>query len=248
MYWGRPVIRREYLALRWRLVVFACYTLAVAFATFMFGVYVGMTDPAPAEDVVIQGVLPEIEERPYVEPAIEDGPATFQYANWTPEDYEKEINCMAMNIYFEARNESTQGQIAVALVTINRVLSEAYPGTVCEVVWEQRRSPKYKKMVAQFSWTLDGKPDRIENKRKWNNEILPLARAMLAEGSLLNFSDFTQGATHYHADYVDPWWNKKFTPIMKVDTHLFYRDEKVTPFIRASADGEAVAMKDQLDV
>jgi len=58
----------------------------------------------------------------------------------------KEIKCLADNIYFEARNESVKGQVAVASVTKNRVKSKHYPNTICKVVWEHR----------QFSWTLDG--------------------------------------------------------------------------------------------
>lgn len=98
---------------------------------------------------------------------------------WNPEDYDKEIECLAQNIYFEAKSESLKGQIAVGLVTINRVLSEKYPNTICEVVWQKRKHPKTGKWVAQFSWTWDGKHDNPRNKEAYE-QIELLASAMLA--------------------------------------------------------------------
>ena len=62
--------------------------------------------------------------------------------------------CLALNIYFEARNQPTSGQIAVAEVTLNRVASRNYPNTVCGVVKQSNKNG------CAFSWYCDGKSDK----------------------------------------------------------------------------------------
>jgi hypothetical protein len=80
---------------------------------------------------------------------------------WTGPNCEHHTNddriAMACNIYFEARNESYEGMLAVVAVTMNRVASPKYPDTVAEVVWQRR----------QFSWTHDGKIDRPKHRPSW---------------------------------------------------------------------------------
>ena len=141
---------------------------------------------------------------------------------------DKEIKCLADNIYFEARNESTQGQLAVALVTINRVKSNRYPNSVCAVVWQKNYSKRYNKWVAHFSWTLDGLSDNPINNKAYLKaekmaEFLIISRI---KGTYI--ADFTEGATHYHADYVTPYWSKsnKLLKLASIDTHIFYRYKK----------------------
>lgn len=149
---------------------------------------------------------------------------------WKPKKFDAEVECLAKNMYFEARNQDIQGQAAVGLVTINRVLSTKYPNTICGVVWQKNWSRKAGKWVAQFSWTWDGKPDRPKNKEVWGR-VYNIARTMLDGRTLLNFEDFTDGSTHYHADYVKPSWSKRLTLTTVVGDHVFYRDEKATPII-----------------
>ena len=122
--------------------------------------------------------------------------------------------CMAKNIYFEARNESLQGQMAIALVTLQRVKDYRYPNTVCGVVYENK----------QFSWYSDGLSDRPRNSESYD-DIALLASAMLdTETSVF---DFTYGSTHYHADYVSPYWNEYMILKAKIDTHIFYYEPVV---------------------
>lgn len=147
---------------------------------------------------------------------------------WNPSSYEAEVECLSKNIYFEARDQDITGQIAVGLVTINRVLSSKYPNTICEVVWQKRKHPETGNWVGQFSWTVDGKPDVPKNNKVWM-EVRMVASAMLAGRTLLNFQDFTDGATHYHATYVKPKWRKSLTFITQIGDHIFYRDERATP-------------------
>jgi len=139
-------------------------------------------------------------------------------------NYNRELKCLTENIYFEARGLHTKGQIAVGLVTLNRVISKYYPNTICGVVWQKKTNPKTKKKVAQFSWTLD----KFSNKPKKNTNtyrtIKRLAAFLLNRESAI--TDFTNGATHYHTANVNPAWAKKITYIATYDGHLFYIEEK----------------------
>ena len=118
-----------------------------------------------------------------------------------------ELKCLADNIYFEALTESDAGQIAVANVTMNRVKSKHFPNTVCDVVWEYK----------QFSWTHDGKSD-VPGSKSAYKEVYEIAKAVY-DGNIV---DITEGSTFYHADYVNPSWNKVMTRVAKIDTHIFY--------------------------
>lgn len=145
-----------------------------------------------------------------------------------------QIHCLAMNIYHEARNESLAGQAAVADVVLNRVKDRRYPSTICEVVhdgpvkesWKTRQTPDPDDAVyhpirnrCQFSWYCDGKSDEPKNRVAWESAKL-LAWQILREGRFVGVS---QGATHYHATYVDPSWARAFRLVGRIDTHIFYR-------------------------
>ena len=118
--------------------------------------------------------------------------------------------CLALAIYYEARSEPVGGQIMVAEVIMNRVESEHYPDTVCGVVWQPR----------QFSFTHDGKPENPQHE-VWG-DIKTLAEAILSdpEGQL-----YHNGATHYHATYVSPYWASELVHIGQVGNHIFYAEE-----------------------
>jgi len=123
--------------------------------------------------------------------------------------------CLALNIFFEARNETIAGRIMVAEVTLNRVAAARYPDTVCEVVWQRK----------QFSWTHDGKhddPTRMSylDRKAWG-DIKQLAEDILNEEIDLLGS----GATMYHATYVEPYWANSYQLIGKIGEHLFYAEK-----------------------
>jgi spore germination cell wall hydrolase CwlJ-like protein len=150
-----------------------------------------------------------------------------------------ELHCMAQNIYFEANNQSKTGMIAVAQVTMNRVRDSRFPSTVCEVVfegpiresWKTRNNPDIAdedrifypiKNRCQFSWYCDGKADVIpypENNISWRKAQDVALEVMAFD----RYSGIVEGATHYHADYVNPDWNKTITLVTKIDNHIFYR-------------------------
>jgi len=141
---------------------------------------------------------------------------------------DKEVICMAKNIFFEAAIESTAGKLAVAHVTLNRVDHKQFPSTVCEVVYE---GPHYTgangqlypvRDRCQFSWYCDGKGDEPrEGSRLWE-DAQELAKYVLLRSEEL--PDITDGALFYHASYINVpnGWNKKKVTT-KIDTHIFYR-------------------------
>ena len=129
----------------------------------------------------------------------------------------KQLDCMAANIYFEASTQERIGKIGVAQVTMNRVMSPEFPNSVCEVVFQGPKNKKHKHLC-QFSWYCDGKPDVIRSKRMWR-ECIYIAKYVMLGG----VPDITKKSTHYHADYVQPWWAKKMEKTVKLGDHIFYR-------------------------
>jgi len=135
--------------------------------------------------------------------------------------------CLANNIYFEAKGQSKAGQIAVGLVVMNRMKDSRYPDTVCEVVYQAQYSQWWKdnhnkdvpvRHRCQFSWFCDGKSDKIHDIKSYAR-IYQLSTRILSG----RYDGMLEGATHYHADYVNPSWNKEKTLIGQIGDHIFYR-------------------------
>lgn len=142
--------------------------------------------------------------------------STSTYPAKQPVLSREDVKWLAKNVYFEARNQPVAGQIAVIMVTLNRVRSRAFPSTIKEVVTQG--GTKLNK--CQFSWYCDGKPDIIED-RKAYREAEKLVMEVL--GATKFVRDITSGAIFYHADYVKPHWAKHKKRIVKIDKHIFYR-------------------------
>ncbi len=131
-------------------------------------------------------------------------------------DIQKQITCLAENIYFEAAHEPLVGQKAVAFVTINRVLTGNYAGTICDVVYQKTGG------TCQFSWYCDTKftSRRLTIKEtKLYNDIRELATHIVVNFERMD--DVTEGATYYHADYVNPGW--KLDKVDQIGRHIFYK-------------------------
>jgi N-acetylmuramoyl-L-alanine amidase len=117
-----------------------------------------------------------------------------------------DIDCLARNIYHEARGEPLEGQIAVAQVTLNRVKNPRYHNSVCGVVYAHR----------QFSWTLD-KTKRVRDAKAWR-AALDVSRAVLTQSvALPSFQ-----ALHFHTRQVKPYWAKTRTRVAVIGNHVFY--------------------------
>ena len=119
----------------------------------------------------------------------------------------KQHDCLAMNIYHEARGEVIEGQIAVAHVTLNRVDHGEWPNNICDVVYQ----PK------QFSWTF-----MIEDQVPSENKSWSQAKIIARDVMIGNVDDPTEGATFYHATYVNPFWADQMEVSKIIDKHVFY--------------------------
>tara|TARA_R110002096_G_scaffold360998_1_gene553989 strand:- start:818 stop:1477 length:660 start_codon:yes stop_codon:yes gene_type:complete len=136
------------------------------------------------------------------------------------------LACMAVAIYFEARAEPLAGQIAVANVIVNRVMSDDYPDYVCEVITQGRlgskRTDRIRKHQCQFSFYCDGKSDKPKDKVAFKYAI-DIASNIL--GGV--WFDPTDGATHYHSIDVYPIWAKTMIRIVRIENHIFYKGIKM---------------------
>lgn len=128
---------------------------------------------------------------------------------------DKEQKCLAEAIYFEARGESEEGQIAVAQVVLNRVKNPSYPNSVCGVVYQNQ----HKRNRCQFSFACDGIKDRIASPKAWD-----LAKRLAREVSDgEKYLKMVDASTHYHATYVNPRWAKSMAKRGQVGLHIFYK-------------------------
>jgi spore germination cell wall hydrolase CwlJ-like protein len=130
---------------------------------------------------------------------------------------QKDLDCLARNVYFEAGGESFEGKIAVAIVTLNRLASGKFPDSVCEVVHQKSRISTGK-LVCQFSWACQSNRLRMHLNERWN-QAMAAARLVLLEG----YRDpILEDALYFHATYVDPKWGKP--KVARIGNHIFYRD------------------------
>lgn len=132
------------------------------------------------------------------------------------ETFKRQLECLAMNIYHEARGESYEGKLAVATVTMNRVNIDKFPSTVCGVVWQATNKG------CQFSWTCDGKSDRIRDQGAYS-EAIEMAQDVLLNG--LRSYKIGRDVLFYHANYINPRWEERWNAelIAQIDTHKFYK-------------------------
>ena len=147
-----------------------------------------------------------------------------------------QTKCLADNMYFEARNQSWRGIIAVGMVTLNRVSDNRFPDILCDVVKQGPTSKWWFKTKGkivpirhkcQFSWYCDGKSDKIpEFDIDLYTAIFARASRMIGAYNWGKLDDMTQGSTHYHADYVYPEWREQKTKMLQIGNHIFYRWEK----------------------
>ena len=130
---------------------------------------------------------------------------------------DRSVECLALNIYHEARGEGIEGWLAVAFVTVNRKHSEKFPNSICKVVYDSY----------QFSWTHDDIPDEpILNKyadRKAWEYIQWFSKGFLENYE--NIVDPTKGSLYYHSHKVEPYWSDHFTRVATIGNHLFYAED-----------------------
>ena len=128
--------------------------------------------------------------------------------------HERALQCLAEAVYYEAATEPLDGQRAVAQVVLNRVRHPAFVPSVCGVVYHGST----RTTGCQFSFTCDGSLRRTPSVAGWRQ-----ARAIAAEalaGAVFRPAGY---ATHYHADYVVPYWADSLSKNAVIGRHIFYR-------------------------
>lgn len=139
--------------------------------------------------------------------------APFQFKG-DKEVRDRALECLTSAVYYEAGSEDPTGQQAVAQVILNRVRHPAFPASICAVVFQGST----RETGCQFTFTCDGSLMRMANANGW-------ARARkIAEAALSGAVDAAVGlSTHYHADYVVPYWATSLDKNAQVGAHIFYR-------------------------
>ena len=125
---------------------------------------------------------------------------------------DKQLMCLAKNIYYEAGGESDKGKTAVAHVTLNRANSELFPNSICAVVYQKNGG------TCQFSWVCHRKAKPRTLSERWEDS-LAIAKKALAGHSV----DPTYGAMFFHAVYVNPGWSRTLKKTIRIGDHIFYR-------------------------
>ncbi len=167
-----------------------------------------------------EGLIPDIE--PFMVKSAEqrDRAASARFHYFAPVHFEnaqrfmRDQDCMSRAIYYEAGIEAISGKLAVAEVILNRVRHNLYPNNVCDVIYDGSE----RKSGCQFSFTCDGAEAREPRGRNWADS------QAVARNALLRLSPpVTDGATHYHADYVSPYWAPRLVRTETIGAHIFYR-------------------------
>ena len=132
---------------------------------------------------------------------------------------ERQLDCLAMNIYREAGHENFEGKVAVAQVTMNRAAHPSFPKDVCAVVFQ--KSVVIDRVICQFSWYCDTAHKARPVNQSAYNESMAVAKKVLLEGFRL---DVMKEALYYHANYVNPRW--PLEKIGSIGNHIFYKGKK----------------------
>lgn len=138
----------------------------------------------------------------------------FVFRPVSAEDRRRALRCLTLGVYYEAALEPTDGQEAVAQVILNRVRDPNYPNTVCGVVFQGAE----RVTGCQFSFTCDGALAQAPVGWAWEGARKVAERALAG-----HVAGRVGTATHYHADYVRPWWAPTLTKLDQIGAHVFYR-------------------------
>ena len=187
--------------------------------------------PLPPKRVVPQAELPPVEPVEFVKLSLEDARAyndqipfstapnpaarPFRFAG-TGDDRARALDCLASAVLYEA-GDDTKGERAVAQVVLNRLRHPAFPKTVCGVVFEGSE----RSTGCQFSFTCDGAVTRWKPSEGGWRRARQVAELALS-GSVYKAVGY---ATHYHTDWVVPYWQSSLVKLAAVGSHLFFRWE-----------------------
>jgi hypothetical protein len=145
-------------------------------------------------------------------------PTPAERLKLTAKEREKAEKCLAQAVYFEARGERLRGQVAVAQVVMNRVFSPFYPNDVCGVIYQNA----HRHLSCQFTFTCDGRPERVTERRSWRRAKYIAKRTLDGKTWVAEVAK----STHYHAVYVRPRWVREMKRMVRYGVHAFYRPRK----------------------
>lgn len=129
---------------------------------------------------------------------------------------QKQLDCLARNIYHEAGGEPFEGKVAVAQVTLNRAESGDFPSDICKVVYQ--KNIVYEKVLCQFSWYCDSASLKKPMNGPIYYESMEVAKKVLLEGFRLQS---VKDALYFHGDYINPGWKRE--RVAKIGRHIFYK-------------------------
>jgi cell wall hydrolase len=176
--------------------------------------------PPVAEPLVLRDMTPQdaFSYNASIPVSSEPNPAArpFLLKTAAEDDRARSLDCLTAAVYYEAAIEPTDGQRAVAQVVLNRLRHPAFPKTVCGVVFQGSE----RVTGCQFTFTCDGSMARAPSKDGW-------ARARKVAEEALDGKVYKPvgWATHYHTNWVVPYWSATLTKIANVGSHIFYRWE-----------------------
>jgi spore germination cell wall hydrolase CwlJ-like protein len=142
--------------------------------------------------------------------------ADLQASPITAEMRDKQLDCLAKNIYHEAKGEPFEGKVAVAQVTINRAASGQFPSDICKVVYQ--KNIVYDKVLCQFSWYCEQATVAKPKNTAAYKECQIVARQVLLEEFRL---PSLNKALYFHATHINPGWKKE--KVATIGNHVFYK-------------------------
>jgi hypothetical protein len=169
-------------------------------------------DPSASSSPSWSSASPMAAPLAVISPAAGYGVAPFVLSIGDPMR-DRALDCLTAAVYYEAASEPRAGQEAVAQVVLNRLRNPAFPKSVCGVVYDGVGTAS----TCQFTFACDGSTSRQPVARLWDN-----AREVAAAALSGHVASQVGTATHYHADYVNPYWRASLVQIGRIGHHLFY--------------------------
>jgi spore germination cell wall hydrolase CwlJ-like protein len=134
----------------------------------------------------------------------------------TAEVRDKQLDCLARNIYFEAGHEPFEGKVAVAQVTLNRVASGQFPNDICKVVYQ--KNIVYDRVLCQFSWYCEQATiSRPKNKAAYKESEIVARQVLLEDFRLPSLKH----ALYFHGTHINPGWKREKVAV--IGGHVFYK-------------------------
>ncbi|MCE8021605.1 cell wall hydrolase [Halomonas sp. MCCC 1A11036] len=183
-------------------------------------VAVAVVNPAPQADeaarkaeILEQVAAPDVQVSEPVEPLDEQEAQVVDPEGSDP--LEEPLTCLARTIYWEAKGVPGRDMESVANVVMNRLASEEFPNTICEVVRQgSEQSP------CQFSWWCDGRPDEV-----MEGDAYEVAKEVARRALNQELPDHTDGALYFHDRTVHPPWANEFLLTAETEAFIFYRPD-----------------------